>query len=716
MYRIINLFSVVFLLMLVTSVSSAGEILWGTAPTGSVFHGATGNGVTDDLPAIQAEVDRLALLPEPQRILRLPPGNFRIGDTGGAGQFYTGSIYLGQKDGFRLIGAGRGLTNLIVGSDDGQNLITICDLNGGTDCSAAGGGGSNITKNTYISDLSFVDNDPIASGGQNSTVLTTVNPPTGGTPVFGELVYWIGGSAYFFESGASVGSGTRHVIGGGTPKATGQPPGVGTNSMVSGVPPVSGQAITGASGWTATIIATNGVRLPAVEGTHGFNAKYSDGLVVERIGCVDLSDECIDIQHGTSNVTIRDVTSTGVGSVDEGGSTISISGADNVVFDNFQIDMGSRGIYGPTRGIDIATNNTTNPGQTDITQNVYISNGTVTDTDALPDLLDFFYAKEKVILTTADVTVASAPACPSASCTLITTNATSPTLYPSYGQRVLISGTGNVLLDGLTFTALTPSTTAGACSGTFCLTSYIVDVVAGSSTGGVHQRELSGSGRQANTGVNLYAAQTTSRLNNIQFDNVQVINDAVLNRAVIFGTAQASPGEGEVTFSNSHISGAIAGTTLPSYSKSTIIDSILDGERGVALGFGTSANVNYINNILTYPGSTTMLNLGFSSDTPVRIVGNTFNAGSTIDCIVSTGDGLMISKNLFYSCGGAVGDHAVQLNSASGTSVVTGNIFYQAFSSATGFRAGDGTGAGCITDGIASTTNLCDNNIVYVTP
>ena len=373
----------------VTVACTPGAALAAEADTTPYFTGATGDGVTNDLAALQAEIDRLALLPIEQRVLYLPAGDFVIGDKDGdLTEFYTGALQLGQIDGFKLIGAGRDITNLIAGSDQGQNIINICDLNGGTNCAPAEGGGSTMTYNTYISDLSFVDLDPIASGGQNRVVIWA-DAPIGATPAYGDAVTWGANSGTLIQVGADVGQGTRYVLGKYTivdsvdgavtpgPIADG---GSETSvlEIVSYLPtPGVGQAI-GSGGWIAqNVSATEGF---AVEGTHGFNTKYSDGLVAERIGCRDISDECIDMHYPTTNITITDVHSTGVGSVDEGGSTIAISGADGAYISNFYVDMGDNGFEGKASAIDVATNDESNFGTSNVTKNVFISDGIIEDT------------------------------------------------------------------------------------------------------------------------------------------------------------------------------------------------------------------------------------------------------------------------------------------------------------------------------------------------
>ncbi len=548
------------------------------------FHGATGDGVTDDRAVLQAEIDRIGALPLADRVLYLPPGNFVIGDKNGdTGEFHTGALHLGQFDGFRLIGAGRDITNLIAGSDQGQNIISICDLNGGINCST----GTTVTNDTYISDLSFVDLDPIASGGQNAIVVTASAHTGSGTPTYFETVSWASGSGQLVEVGSSLGAGPRYVF---------------SSSLVSGVLPAVGETLSGLN-WTATDVSLT--RGNAVEGSHGFNTKYVTGLTAERIGCRNLSDECIDIQYPSVNITLSDIHSTGVGSVNEGGSTISISGADGVYLDNFYIDTGNADISGSTSAIDIATNDQTVglEGISEVTKNVFIKNGTIVDT----------------------------------------------------------------------------STTTGG---------------------------------QASMGVKLSVQRATASLINVNFDNVRINRDFLGVKAIKLNGI-AGNGNGNVTFRDSHISGTLLGFGQPTFVTSWFINNRLDA-RNTGINGGSSINANYVGNSFYYPGASLHINFIFADITPIIIRDNTFHEGVVNDCIVSGGSLALITNNRFYKCGESGLTYAVQMNSDSRNNTITDNIIFDARSATLGFRAGDGTGAGCVVDPSSVTPrNVCDRNIVY---
>lgn len=330
------------------------------------FTGATGDGTTNDQPVLQAEIDRLCLLPEEDRIMKLPPGDFVIGESG-VGSFYAeNSLMLDECNGFKLIGSGRELTRLITGHDQGQVLITICDFNNDQiplDCN----NGSDITYRTYISDLALVDLDPIASGGQNAIVVVA-DAVVGTAPVGpNEVVTWAGGaySAFFNQ----IGSGLRYVLTEPTPNASG---------TFTGVLPIVGvDTLTFAGGGTASNITST--RGEATEGTHGITTKYAEDITMERIHCDGISDECIDIKINSKHIIMRDITSVDVGSVGEGGSVVAIDGGDFVVLDGFDFNLGDAdGGDGKSSGIDIGTNNSAIPG----TQNIYIQNGKIYDTGA----------------------------------------------------------------------------------------------------------------------------------------------------------------------------------------------------------------------------------------------------------------------------------------------------------------------------------------------
>ena len=336
------------------------------------FTGATGDGITDDQPVLQAEIDRLCKLDEKDRILKLPAGDFRLGDDDGdLTEFYKSGLYIGECDGFKIIGSGRTVTRLLAGNDQGQSMIVVCDLEqgaghevpGNSSCSG-GGSGENITYRSYVSDLTFYDPDPIASGGQNLNVIFAP-VATGGTPAFDDAVTWTGGTGDIIEMGAELtgGAGVRYGI---------------TN--LTGVLPAVGVTITNGVWTSGATISTRGI---AVEGSHGFSSFYSDGLRMERIGCLDISDECVDLHKATTNATIRDVYSVGVGRVAEGGSTIAIDGSNNILINGFFIELGKRSNVATANGsgIDIATNTTTFPNE-----NIWVKNGIIQETSvALED-------------------------------------------------------------------------------------------------------------------------------------------------------------------------------------------------------------------------------------------------------------------------------------------------------------------------------------------
>ena len=651
------------------------EVDANTAATTHYFLGATGDGVTDDQPVLQAEIDRLGALPIEDRVLRLPPGNFRIGDSGdnNTGQFYTGSLVIDELHGFKIIGAGRGITNFIIGSDQGQSTITVCDISNGDVPGVTCVGGSNITRNITISDLSFVDNDPIASGGQHARVFTA-DVATGTAPVFGEIVSWSGGSGYLIEVGSSIGAGPRYVI---------------SRDLATGVAPSVGATLTGAGGWTAANVSL--VRGEAVEGSHGLVTKYVDGLVVERVGCVGISDECLDLKGHSDHAVIRDFHSVGVGSVDEGGSAISISSSSNVVVDGFYIDLGNQGIMGGTSAIDLAQNNPTHLVLSDI----HISNGVIVDTStdefglgnyglklnsqsALSEVINVTISNVSVTTTGINQQAASFSGAGGANSIVVVAAAPVGTT-PTKGQLVTWTG-GSGTLDYV-------GSDVGEGS------RYVFEYPLDSGVSPAVGVDLIGPG-------SVWTASST----------VEVLGD--------LGTATYVT---SINLTDSDINGRVDVSSGWSAARAT--NNAFHSE--TAYTFGMAGGLNYMaGNTFDYVGSVNHLALVHPGRT---ITGNRFGpmtgatAGDCID-VGAAAHTTKITGNHFNTCGAGGGDHAVNASSSNTNLWVEGNTFLNA-AAGTGFRMGGhstgwplstfvgGNCVGVAGDGSA-TSVYCGDNIV----
>ncbi len=312
------------------------------------FGAIAGDGLSD-VAAIQSAVDA-ACAATGDRTVYLPAGDYEMGDDTET-QFYNGSSVVIDTDtgchGLTIKGAGREVTRLLAESSNGQAMITFCNF-GTSNCDDTGD--KTPVRDIRIADLSFVDLDPALHGSQNSGY-AFADAPTLGTPVFGDPVAWAGGSGVFHSYDAARG---LYVIE--------QP----TNAP-------SGTLIGDGGAWIGTnITASVGER---VEGTHGLATKYVDGMTIERVGCFNISDECMDLKVHSNNVIIKDILSVGVGQIGEGGSTVSVANSENVLIDGFSINGGTASNGASASGINIATGD---PDR-DPTKNIRIINGTIFD-------------------------------------------------------------------------------------------------------------------------------------------------------------------------------------------------------------------------------------------------------------------------------------------------------------------------------------------------
>ena len=314
-------------------------------------YGAIADDGLTDVAAFQAAADAACALTG-DKVIEIPAGDFHMGDDTET-SFYNGSAVVIDSgcDNLTIKGAGRTATRLLAESTNGQTMIAVCNFNI-SDCNDAD---TTVTKNFKLSDLALVDLDPALHGGQNSGY-AFAPAATGGTPAFGDPVSWSGGSGtiHGYDSGRGL-----YIIADPTNTPTG--------------------TLTTSAGWTAGVITSGaGTR---TEGTHGLATKYVDGLTVERVDCLDISDECLDFKIDSNNVLVQDFRSTGVGQVNEGGSAIGIDCTTSATVDNFYIDGGTSSTSSASGGAIVVATNCVAAGDDDpIAENVRILNGTMIDT------------------------------------------------------------------------------------------------------------------------------------------------------------------------------------------------------------------------------------------------------------------------------------------------------------------------------------------------
>lgn len=316
-------------------------------------YGAIPDDGLSDVAALQAAADA-ACATTGNKVIEIPAGDFNMGDATQT-SFYNGSAMVIDSgcDDLTVKGAGRTATRLLASSSNGQAMIAVCNFNL-SDCDDSD---KTVTKNFTLSDLTFADLDPALHGSQNSGY-AFAPAATGGTPAFGDPVSWDGGSAFLIEYDAARG---LYVIGPNAPGAMAAPTGTLTSS----------------AGWTAgTITSSAGLR---TEGTHGLATKYVDGVVIERVGCLNISDECLDFKVASNNVLVQDFTATGVGQIGEGGSSISIDCTTSTTVNNFYIDGGTASLRASGGAIVVGSNCATTE-DSPVTENVRILNGTLIDT------------------------------------------------------------------------------------------------------------------------------------------------------------------------------------------------------------------------------------------------------------------------------------------------------------------------------------------------
>lgn len=313
-------------------------------------YGAVPDDGLTDVAGIQAAVDA-ACASSGERVVYIPPGDFDMGDDTETGFYLDSSVIIDtntQCHGLTIRGAGRGLTRLLAESVNGQTMIAFCNFFL-SDCNDVGN--QEPVRDITISDLTFADLDNAIHGSQNSGY-AFADAYVGDVPEFGDVVSWTGGTGRLHSYDAGRG---LYVLE--------RPLPTGTMTVPTG-------SLTG-PGWTAdNITSARGTR---IEGTHGITTKYVEGMTIERVGCLDISDECIDLKVHSDNVVIKDIISEGVGRIGEGGATLSIANSYNVVLDGFYINTGTTSQSASGSAINIATNDPTRRP----TRNVRILNGTI---------------------------------------------------------------------------------------------------------------------------------------------------------------------------------------------------------------------------------------------------------------------------------------------------------------------------------------------------
>lgn len=313
-------------------------------------YGAIADDGLTDVAAFQAAADAACALTG-DKVIEIPAGDFHMGDDTET-SFYNGSAVVIDSgcDNLTIKGAGRTATRLLAESTNGQAMIAVCNFNI-SDCNDAD---TTVTKNFKLSDLALVDLDPALHGSQNSGY-AFAPAATGGTPAFGDPVSWSGGSGtiHGYDAGRGL-----YIIADPTNTPTG--------------------TLTTSAGWTAGAITSGaGTR---TEGTHGLATKYVDGVTVERVDCLDISDECLDFKIHSNNVLVQDFRSTGVGQINEGGSAIAIDCTTSATVDNFYIDGGTSSTTASGGAIVIGTNCVAAGEDDPIAENIRILNGTLIDT------------------------------------------------------------------------------------------------------------------------------------------------------------------------------------------------------------------------------------------------------------------------------------------------------------------------------------------------
>ena len=300
----------------------------------SVFdYGAVGDGTTNDRAALQAAAEDACTYAGSERPIldfRKSDGSaasFRLGSSTD-NSFFTAGILLNTDvctTAVRFQGDCDDVSNtkLLAGGNDGQALVTVCDLgteDSDTDCDP------DTTVTTPAHEfvcLTFEDDDPILHGGQNTSVYefaSAISP----APVYAEAITWNSGA----DSGVVVKWDASR------------------NYLVMGkddgdVWPDTADTIV-ASSWSASpgAVIRGGGTNPnpnkgSNEGTHALYLKPCDNCRVERNVFTGLSDESIDVFKNSDNIVITQNSASGISQSGEGGSFISYDGSSGgKIFDN----------------------------------------------------------------------------------------------------------------------------------------------------------------------------------------------------------------------------------------------------------------------------------------------------------------------------------------------------------------------------------------------